>query len=518
MFSVHHSKIVIFTMVAVTLSTSISACKTSQPSDLITTPASIRASGQASTGALSIATPTLSYSIPPTRLPGSPVLTPTPDTPHFQIDVVRTPETYAVQSGDWLSKIARKYGVSVETLAQVNNIVDVNDLKVGQTLTIPVVPPQPTGPADKIIPDSELVYGPLSGLFDIDAFIQNKHGYLMNYTEVVNGETLNAAQVVKSVAQDFSINPRILLALLEYRAGWVTNPNPDPSLGTLPFGVLDGLHVGLYRQLVWVAATLNDGYFRLRSGATTDWVLADGSVVPADPIINAGTAGVQNFFAQLDDYSTWLRDISPGGFFDTYYALFGFPFDLAIEPLIPANLTQPSLLLPFGPGEIWSFTGGPHLAWDAGTPYGALDFAPPGEAQGCVEVDYRVTAIADGLVTRTGNGEVILDLDGDGNEGSGWVILYMHIESHDRVQPGTYLHTGDRIGHPSCEGGVSSGTHVHIARKFNGEWMSALGPVPFNLSGWISAGTGEEYVGTLSRNNVIVESLEGNSTINQIQR
>jgi hypothetical protein len=247
-------------------------------------------------------------------------------------------------------------------------------------------------------------------------------------------------------------------------------------------------------------------------------VLSDGSVVPIDPTINAGTAGVQNLFAQLDDYVTWLRDVSAGGFFDTFTQLFGYPFDLAIEPLVPANLTQPPLLLPFGPGEIWAFTGGPHLAWDFGSPLGALDFAPPGEALGCVETDYWVIAVAGGQVLRTGDGVVIQDLDGDGNEGTGWVVLYMHIEARDRVQPGTSLHAGDRIGHPSCEGGQSSGTHVHIARKFNGQWISAIGEVPFNLSGWISDGTGEEYVGSLTRDGVVVENFEGNSSVNQIQR
>jgi LasA protease len=113
---------------------------------------------------------------------------------------------------------------------------------------------------------------------------------------------------------------------------------------------------------------------------------------------------------------------------------------------------------------------------------------------------------------------VILDLDGDRNEGTGWVVLYMHIESRDRVQPGTILRAGEAVGHPSCEGGISSGTHVHLARLFNGVWIPADGPVPFNLSGWVASGTGEEYVGTLTRNGMIVESYEGNSTINQIQR
>ena len=298
----------------------------------------------------------------------------------------------------------------------------------------------------------------------------------------------------------------------------MTKPNPDPALNEQPFGFYDAWYHGLFRQLEWAAIQLNSGYYRWRSNEVTSWVMADGSVVPIAPTINAGTAGVQNFFAQLDDYSTWLRDVSPGGFFETYSTLFGYSFDLAVEPLIPDKLVQPAMLLPFGPGETWSFTGGPHLSWDAGTPYGALDFAPPGEAQGCVETDAWVTAVAGGVVTRTGNGEVILDLDGDGNEGTGWVILYMHIESRDRVQPGTIMQSGERVGHPSCEGGVSSGTHVHLARKFNGEWISAIGSVPFNLSGWISAGTGEEYEGTLSRNGVVVENFEGNSSINQIQR
>ena len=508
-----------FLTVSVLIANSLTACVTTKPSDFNITPASIWSSGgQPATATAVFATPSMSYTIPPTRVPGSPELTPTPDAPHYQAGAARGPETYVVQSGDMLSAIAQKYSVSVPALAQANNIADINALEAGQTLTIPVVPPQPTGPAYKIIPDSELVYGPLSTQTDVDAFIHSKGGYLATYTQDVNGETMTAAQVLVRAAQDSSINPRILLAVLEYRSGWLTNPNPDPSLGENPFGYISDWYAGLYRQLEWAGIQFDSGYYRWRSNAVTDWVLADGSVVPVDPTINAGTAGVQNFFAQLDDYSTWLRDVSPGGFFDTYYLLFGNPFDLAIEPLVPANLVQPPLLLPFGPGETWSFTGGPHLAWDAGSPYGALDFAPPGEAQGCVETDYWVTAVADGLVTRTGDGEVIQDLDGDGNEGTGWVILYMHIESRDRVQPGTTLRAGDRVGHPSCEGGISSGTHVHLARKFNGEWMSALGPIPFNLSGWISAGTGEEYVGTLTRNGVVVENFEGNSTVNQIQR
>ena len=500
------------------LGVNLSACSRSIAA--VITPASVWANGQLPTnvaGRLAGA-PTRSYNIPPTRLPGSPELTPTPDAPHYQPGAARAPQSYVVQPGDMLSAIAQKYSVSVQALSQANKITDPNALQAGQTLTIPVVTPQPGGPAYKIISDSELVYGPLSAQTDVAALIKSKAGTLGNTSQNVNGETLNAAQVLVLAAQESSINPRLLLALLEYRSGWLTNPQPDPGLVEQPFGFSDAWYTGLYRQLEWAAIQLSSGYYRWRSKGVTDWVLSDGSVVPIDPTINAGTAGVQNFFAKLDTYSTWVRDVGPGGFFATYHTLFGDPFDLAIEPLVPANLVQPAMSLPFGPEASWYFTGGPHLAWLDGTPYGAIDFAPPGDTLCGTESDAWVTAVADGVVTRTGNGEVMLDLDGDGNEGSGWDILYMHIETRDRVSPGTKLRAGDQIGHPSCEGGEATGIHVHLARKFNGEWMSALGPVPFNLSGWVSAGTGEQYVGTLTRNGVVLQNIDGSSPDNQIQR
>ncbi len=495
----------------------VTGCSRPWTASNVITPVSVWTSGQVSTPAFA-ATSTWSYTLPTPRPSGAPVYTPTADSPHFQPGETQGPETYIVQAGDILSVIAEKYSVSIEAIVEANNIANPDALEVGQALNIPLGTPQAPGPSNKLIPDSEMVYGPLSASFDVADFISRKAGYLTTYTQDVNGKTLNAAEVVELIAQDYSINPRLLLAVLDYRSGWVTNPTPDPVLGDTPFGYIDSWYVGLYRQLAWASIQLNSGFYRWRVNGVTKWMLEDGSVVPIDPTINAGTAGVQNLFARLDDYSTWVRDVSPGGFFDTYYLLFGYPFDMGIEPLVPDNLVQPLLSLPFGPGETWAFTGGPHLSWDAGSPFGALDFAPPGEALGCVESNNWVTAMANGLVTRTGDGIVILDLDGDGNEGTGWVIIYMHIESRDRVQPGSFLHAGEPVGHPSCEGGVSSGTHVHIARKFNGVWIPAVGSVQFNLGGWIASGTGEEYVGTLTRNGVVVESFEGNDPINQIQR
>jgi hypothetical protein len=54
------------------------------------------------------------------------------------------------------------------------------------------------------------------------------------------------------------------------------------------------------------------------------------------------------------------------------------------------------------------------------------------------------------------------------------------------------------VGHPSCEGGYSDGTHVHIARRYNGEWLAADGPLPMVFSGWQVHLT-SAYNGTLTK-------------------
>ncbi len=159
-------------------------------------------------------------------------------------------------------------------------------------------------------------------------------------------------------------------------------------------------------------------------------------------------------------------------------------------------------------GRRWAFTGGPHSAWGPDGALAAIDFAPPSSKSGCVLSNEWVTAMAPGVVVRSENGVVILDLDGDGIEQTGWNIMYLHIESRARAPVGTRVETGDKIGHPSCEGGISSGTHTHVVRKFNGEWILAGGPLPFTLSGWVAANGSEPYKGSLTNGSEVVTTYD----------
>jgi hypothetical protein len=107
--------------------------------------------------------------------------------------------------------------------------------------------------------------------------------------------------------------------------------------------------------------------------------------------------------------------------------------------------------------------------------------------------------MADGLVVRTDVGIVVLDLDQDGDERTGWVLFYLHLSDKGRARVGEIILAGQPVGHPSCEGGEATGTHVHVARKYNGEWIEAAGALPFVMEGWTPENGSVAYAGMLTR-------------------
>jgi hypothetical protein len=182
--------------------------------------------------------------------------------------------------------------------------------------------------------------------------------------------------------------------------------------------------------------------------------------------------------------------------------------------MIPASLQQPQLILPFPPDRVWAYTGGPHATWGDSLPWGALDFAPPAVVGGCGYSTEWFTAPADGVIARSGDAAVVLDLDGDGDERTGWVVFFYHVAIDGRIAQGTKVTRGQNLGHPSCEGGRATGTHFHMARRYNGEWIEAGGPLAFDLDGWVAGYAETAYLGTLTRGSLIVTactcSMAGN--------
>ena len=270
----------------------------------------------------------ITVNVPPGNAKSSST-TPTPDLPHPIPTARDVLDQYTVQPGDTLGSIASGYGISLESLMQANGLDESSILMVGIVLDIPPVEVDPNaGSSFKIIPDSELVYGPASAQFDLEAFIDAHGGHLAKYSQDVDGEYLTGAQIVELVSENYSVNPRLLLALLEYRSGWVTNPTHQNV--EYPLGFYDSYYAGLYRQLAWTANNLNRGYYLWRVNALSTLPLGDGTYIPLNPTINAGTAGVQYFLSLFNNRPFWDNDVSELGLFETYKELFGYPFDLDI--------------------------------------------------------------------------------------------------------------------------------------------------------------------------------------------
>jgi LysM repeat protein len=434
----------------------------------------------------------------------------------------KPPIIYYTQSGDTLPSIAIRFGVGIDQIeTSVQNLPKTGLISPNTLLVIPDVLSE-VGPKEINFPDSEVVYSPSALDFDTDEFVSQAGGYLSTYREYLTSGWYTGAQLIDRVAIENSVNPRLLLAILQYQSNWVYGQPTSLAATDYPLGNTNYIYRYLYRQLSWAVSQLSIGYYGWRAGLLTEVKFPNQDPLHLAPGLNAGTVAVQYLFAQLiTDPLRWMGALNgPGSLIDLYQKMFGNPWQRAqmVEPLYPPTLSQPFLELPFEPGHTWSFTGGPHSAWGPEGALAALDFAPRAETPGCVKSDEWVVASAPGKIVRSENGVVILDLNNDGVEQTGWDILYLHIATLDRIPVGTFVDTNDRIGHPSCEGGVATGTNVHIARKFNGEWILADGAVPFVLSGYTAHNGTEDYKGTLTKGNTIIEAHPTGMQITLITR
>ncbi len=430
------------------------------------------------------------------------------------------PILYYTQAGDTLPSIASRFGVDITDISSTETIPATGLINAGKLLIIPDRLGD-TGPNELILPDSEVVFSPSALDFDIDSFVNQAGGYLSTYREYLSGGWKSGAQVIYKVAIENSINPRLLVALIEYQSGWVYGQPGSLAQTDYPLGYIQPDKKGLYAQLYQAVQQIMVGYYGWREGTLTQIDFSDGKSIRLAPQLNAGTVAVQYLFSNLYNSELWNGVLGgDNNFGDLYTKMFSDPWARAqtVEPLLPVNLTQPDLILPFQPNYIWSFSGGPHAAWGPGGARAALDFAPASTQSGCVPSDNWVTAVASGTVVREDTGVVVLDLDGDGHEQTGWSILYLHIATRDKIALGTQVQQGDPIGHPSCEGGTATGTHVHIARKYNGEWVLADGPLPFVMSGWRVVAGPNPYQGELVKDDQVVTACSCGAFETRISR
>ena len=440
----------------------------------------------------------------------APTATSTPDIPLPELRADFNEKAfYVVQNGDTAEAIAFRYGTSVERITGLADKPANTFLKNGMLLLVSA-PKRTFSSGVRILPDEYIVMGYPSIGYDLAYEVRQAGGYLSTYSEYTSSGNLTGTEIVQKIATDYSISPIILLELLEYKSNWVYGQPRSIVEEHYPLGWLGENTEGLYKQLSWAAQVLSKGYYGWRYGTVSEIPFYKNpkpdTAIYFNPLLNAGSVAIQYLFSQLYLYDEFEEAIYGfNGFLQQFYLDFGNVWDYYVTDPHGFNdqLTQPFLELPFNQDDEWSITGGPHESWTTGSPLGALDFAPRMAEHGCARSDSWITTSAPGLVIRNGVGTVVLDLDMDGHEETGWVIYYLHVRTDGKAEPGTLLPLHGRVGHPSCEGGAATGTHLHIARKYNGEWVQAYGPIPFDMSGWIPFG-GESYLGGLQRGDEII--------------
>ena len=411
---------------------------------------------------------------------------------------------YQAQSGDTLSALALRFSTDANSLLQMNPDLPLTQtVQPGLWLNMPLAGIPADAFATRLLPDSQVVFPPSALTFDVKSFVLSQPGFLASYTEVLTstGPAMAGWELVQDYARRYSVNPRLLLALLELQSHALSEPNPDPFLRDHPLDV-DGpaMTSGLSHQLGWAGDQLLFGFYGWQAGSVLNFALADGGLRTGDARLNAGSFAVARLLGLLYKRDGFAQAAGPNGLQAVYRRLFGDALATGDDPLIPGALTQPEFQLPFEPGRPWAFSGGPHAGYGPTLPWAALDFAPPAEKSGCADSPEWDTAVRDGQVIYSDRGLVELDV------GGGWTVVYLHVATLDRVPLGSVLKAGDRVGHPSCEGGAATGSHLHISRRYNGEWIPADGFAPFELSGWIAHVGAMAYMGTLTKGDQVVVS------------
>ncbi|MFT3893270.1 MAG: LysM peptidoglycan-binding domain-containing protein [Anaerolineales bacterium] len=416
---------------------------------------------------------------------------------------------YIAQSGDTLPALASRFNTSIAEIREANPVIpeDATTMPPGFPMKIPIYYLPLWGTTFQSIPDQAFVNGVAQVGMSTSALLASTNGWLKNYRVYTGGEWREGAEAVDYVAQNYSVSPRLLMAVLEYQAGALSNP--EQPITKYVLGFRRRYYETPYLQLVIAANTLNNGYYSWRAGQLTEFELPDGTLIRPDPWQNAGSVALQYYYSRLYAGDKFYASIGPDGLAAVYKKYFGDPWADSVITL-PGSLQQPELRFPFPAGHTWTYTGGPHTGWGTGEPLSAVDFAPPTEMSGCfaVEEDEFSVAMADGYVVRSDLDGVVIDLDKDGDERTGWVLYYLHLATSGRVPSGVDVKAGEMVGYPSCEGGRVTGTHVHIARKYNGEWILADGPLAFNFEGWITHNGSVAYKGTLTRGAAVVTASE----------
>ena len=334
---------------------------------------------------------------------------------------------------------------------------------------------QPAAPA-QFFHDQRLTYEPDFYVPQVQAFLGSQPGPLKDFSADVGSRRHSFAEIVVGQSLYYSLNPRVVLALLESQGELLSDKLPTPAQLDWALGYHtkdakpeeDKLR-GLTAQVRWAVRQLL--YARRDFSSYTPLTYADGTQAAAPAGWELGQYALARALAPATTPAKLEARMQ--AFVATYTQLFGDPrsaptgWPAPSAPFLAWPMTKPARITSFfdhdAPflsrnGGIFSYWGrnetdlsyDGHDGWD----YAA---APPDPA----------LAAAAGTVVFAGNADdncattaVVLD------HGNGYRTLYWHLSSAD-VAIGQQVAAGETVGVIGASG-CAFGAHLHLGVQYLG--------------------------------------------------
>ncbi|NOH71633.1 M23 family metallopeptidase [Vibrio pectenicida] len=277
------------------------------------------------------------------------------------------------------------------------------------------------------ISEDNFVYRPIQHPFSMQTYFSDYSDWIVLEEDLLHW------------SGSMGVDPRIILTTLATTSGW--SPESEATDSTV---------IDFKRDIKYLANRLSQLFY-----------------YAVDQNLSINQTVAYSILSSLDSNTSWSQWQS------FYIEWFGEP----ISDQSKAESAQPNMQWPWRAGYNW-IPNGPHSHTGSGFPLSSVDVSYDWPRWG--GQTYSVTAAHDGYVSVFSRCQVRV------THPDGWATNYYHMDGID-IQDGEWVNKNQRIGRYAsqknaalCQGGSSTGPHLHFSVLFNGRFKSlqdlSLGP------------------------------------------